>query len=118
MRVRVGQTGPGLIDVEDSALRGPDDDNYEDEQQMSWLPTLRTLPSTVWRVLTGQGGVATTAYGSHTQLVLSARLCRMADIRSGHTTNTTPPQPNLIITSVLGISQTNTVVYIVFHYEI
>ena len=42
--MRVGQTGPGLIDVEDSALRGSDDDNYEDEQQMSWLPTIRTLP--------------------------------------------------------------------------
>ena len=44
--MRVGQTGPGsgLIDVEDSCLRGSDDDNYEDEQQMSRLPTLRTLP--------------------------------------------------------------------------
>ena len=44
--MRVGQTGPGagLIDVEDPALRGSDDDNYEDEQQMSGLPTIRTLP--------------------------------------------------------------------------
>ena len=37
-------TRPSLIDAEDSALRGADDDNYEDEQQMSWLPTVRTLP--------------------------------------------------------------------------
>ena len=53
--MRAGLTGlqPGLIDVEDSWLRGPDDDNYEDEQQMSWLPTLRTLPCAECSVLTG-----------------------------------------------------------------
>ena len=81
MRVRVGQTGPGLIDAGySSGLAGGHDDNYEDEQQMS-----ACQPSVRYRLpCVASAHTAGWARGSHTQLVLSARLCRMANIRSDH----------------------------------
>ena len=79
--MRVGQTGPGLIDVEDSSPRSADDDNYEDEQQMSWLPTLRTLPCSEC----SQGGVAHSSQLTHS---VAAQSSSLQD--GGHQVSTLP----------------------------
>ena len=93
--MRVGPTGPGLIDVEDSCLHQarPDDDNYEDEQQMSWLPTLRTLPC--GECSQSQGGVVATLYTAVTHSV-GAQCSSLQD--GGHqvrTSHLTSPQSGI-----------------------